>query len=196
MNNKLEELLTKIKLLEQELLVEMQKKEKKYLYEIRNRKVLFQQEMKTRNKQFIKRIHHYLFDAAFLNILTAPMIWACLPPALLLDLMVSLYQRICFPVYGIPKVQRKNYIIFDRQYLSYLNLIEKINCCYCGYFNGLIGYILEIGARTEQYWCPIKHAHRTGTLHSRYDKFFDYGDGEGFRARLETVRSGFDDVEE
>ena len=194
MNNKLQELLTNIRQLEQELLVELQKKEKEYFYEILNKKVHFQKEVKEQNRRLVKSIRRYLRDASIRNILTIPVIWACLLPALFMDIVVSLFQMICFPVYSIPKVKRNDYIIIDRQYLSYLNLIEKINCCYCGYFTGLIGYVQEITARTEQYWCPIKHAHRTGVPHSRYKKFIDYGDGEGFRAKSHEIRNSFDDL--
>jgi len=109
--------------------------------------------------------------------------------------VVSLFQLICFPVYSIPRVRRSDYFIIDRQYLSYLNIIEKINCSYCGYFTGLIGYVQEIAARTEQYWCPIKHAHRGGVLHSRYVNFVDYGDAKGFREKLSVIRKAFDDLD-
>jgi hypothetical protein len=194
MNNNLQELLTKIRQLEQELLIELQKKEKEYYYEILDKKVQFQEEVKEQNRRLMKTIRRYLGDAALRNILTVPVIWACLFPALFLDLFVSIFQIICFPVYSIPKVKRHDYIIIDRQYLSYLNLIEKINCCYCGYFTGLMGYVQEIAARTEQYWCPIKHAHRTGTTHSRYKNFLDYGDGEGFRSKNHEIRENFDDL--
>jgi hypothetical protein len=112
----------------------------------------------------------------------------------LLDIGVTLFQAICFPIYGIPKVKRADYVIFDRQYLSYLNIIEKLNCAYCSYFNGIIGYIQEIAARTEQFWCPIKHAHHLCTLHSRYQNFIDYGDAESYRQHKEDVRKQFDDL--
>lgn len=127
-----------------------------------------------------------------------PIIWSCLPPALILDASISLYQAICFPAYGIPKVSRKDYIVFDRQYLNYLNylnLIEKMNCAYCSYFNGLIAYIQEIAARTEQFWCPIKHASRIKSLHSRYQNFISYGDAEAYRNRIESIRRDFTDLE-
>ena len=194
MNNRLQELLINIKQLEQELLLELQKKEKEYFYEIQDKKVRFQKEVKKKNRLLVKTIRRYLSDAALQNILTVPVIWSCLLPALFLDLVVSIFQLICFPVYSIPKVKRSDYIIIDRQYLSYLNLIEKINCCYCGYFTGLIGYVQEISARTEQYWCPIKHAHRTRMSHSRYKNFLDYGDAEGFREQHSTIRKNFDDI--
>lgn len=195
MTNRLQELLTKIKLLEEELLVELQKKEEEYYYEIRNKKVLFQREVRERNRLLAKTIRRYLGDADLLSILTTPVIWFCLFPALFLDLVVSVYQMICFPVYSIPKVKRSDYIIIDRQYLSYLNMIEKINCCYCGYFNGVIAYVQEVAGRTEQYWCPIKHARRTRASHSRYKNFLDYGNGEGFREQYSTIRRDFEDID-
>lgn len=34
--------------------------------------------------------------------------------------------------------------------------MEKVNCVYCSYFNGLMSYLREIAGRTEQYWCPIR----------------------------------------
>jgi hypothetical protein len=66
------------------------------------------------------------------HLLTAPVIYTLIIPGLLLDLFVTLYQWICFPVYKITKVKRGDHIVIDRQYLRYLNLIEKINCVYCG----------------------------------------------------------------
>ena len=112
-------------------------------------------------------------------------------PLLLLDSFVFLYQLICFPVYGIPKVRRSDYQIFDHQDLAYLNLLEKINCAYCSYANGLMSYIKEIVARTEQYWCPIKHARRILQAHSRYNRFADYGDGDAYRNELKSIRCDF-----
>ena len=61
------------------------------------------------------------------------------------------------------QVKRSEYVIIDRNHLSYLNLIEAFNCVYCGYANGVIAYVREIASRTEQHWCPIKHALRIPT---------------------------------
>lgn len=194
MNDRLDELLRKIKEMESELREELHKKEKQYFYEIRNKKVYFEKEIKKQNKRLSKKLRYYLKDAPLLNIITTPLIWSCLLPALFMDLVVSIYQAICFPVYPIPKVKRADYIVFDRHYLSYLNGIEKINCYYCAYFNGLIAYVQEIAARTEQYWCPIKHAKRTKATHSRYNKFFDYGDGSNYRQYNKKVRRDFSDL--
>jgi hypothetical protein len=53
----------------------------------------------------------------------------------------------------------------------------------------------EIAARTEQFWCPIKHAKRIKTLHSRYQKFFSYGDAQKYRSQVDSVRHDFKDLE-
>ncbi|MCA9484464.1 MAG: hypothetical protein KC553_12085 [Nitrospina sp.] len=195
MDDRLEALLDKIRALEFELLQEMEKKQKQFFYEVDRKRVRFQKEVIVGHRKLTKKLRFYFKDAAFLNILTAPVIWSCLFPALFMDLVITLYQSVCFPVYGIPKVNRGDYILLDRGFLSYLNLMERLNCFYCAYFNGVIGYTREIAARTEQYWCPIKHARRVKGIHSRYKNFLDYGDAEGYRQDLETVRRNFSDVE-
>ncbi len=194
MSFRLEELLEKFNDLEREILFEINKKEKEFFYEIKKKRVHFEKEIQEQHKTLVKKIRTYLKDAAILNVLTAPFIWSCLFPALFMDLVLSIYQAVCFPVYGIPKVNRSNYVVLDRHYLRYLNWIERMNCVYCGYFNGVIGYCREIAARTEQYWCPIKHARKNLTLHSRHKNFLDYGDAQSYRQRIEKVRRNFSDL--
>ena len=97
------------------------------------------------------------------HLITGPLVWLPLPFMLLLDLACELYQAVCFPVYGIAKVKRSEYIlILDRTKLAYLNPLEKLACMYCGYGNGVLLYIKEIAGRTEKYWCGIMHAAKPG----------------------------------
>jgi hypothetical protein len=96
---------------------------------------------------------------------------------------------VCFPLYRIPKVKRSDYFVFDRTHLAYLNLLEKVNCAYCSYGNGLIAYCREIFGRTEQYWCPIKHARGVLHAHPHYHGFVDYGDAQNYAAELERLRA-------
>ena len=58
----------------------------------------------------------------------------------------------------------------------------------------LLAYLQEIAGRTEQFWCPIKHAKRIKTLHSRYRNFFSYGDAETYRSQVNSVRRDFKDL--
>jgi len=194
MDNRLQELIDRIKKLENELAEELQKKEEEFYYKIRGHKVFFEEEAKRRHRRLAKSIRRYLAESPLLHLFTAPVIWSCVLPALFMDLCATLYQTICFPVYRIPKVRRGEYIIIDRHALRYLNPIEKLNCVYCGYFNGVITYVQEIAARTEQYWCPIKHARRIARIHSRYHKFLEYGDAESYRRNLEKIRRDFKDL--
>jgi len=195
MDDKLNTLIKRMRELEIELAQEIQKKEAEFFYEVRKRKVRFTAEAKARHRQLVKRIYRTLLDSKPLIILTAPVIWAILLPLVLLDLVTFVFQAVCFPIYGIPKVRRGDYIVVDRQHLGYLNLIEKANCIYCGYANGLLAYVVEMAGRVEQYWCPIKHASGLKSMHSRYGEFFDYGNAEDYRQRVERIRRKFDDIE-
>ncbi len=130
----------------------------------------------------------FLKAARPLPLLTAPLIYSVVLPFVLIDAWMTLYQWICFPIYGIPRVKRRDYLVIDHQRLAYLNAVEKVHCMYCGYANGLLAYCREVAARTEQYWCPIKHAMPVPAPHSRYHVFSDYGDAEGYRRDLPGLR--------
>ncbi len=119
---------------------------------------------------------------------SAPVIYSLFIPFAIIDLWVSAYQAICFRAYRIPQVRRRDYIAMDRGKLSYLNAIEALNCSYCAYANGVIAYVREVASRTEQYWCPIKHAVKITDPHQRYYEFLEYGDAQGYRARLDSFR--------
>jgi hypothetical protein len=127
-------------------------------------------------------------------ILSSPLIYACLLPFLLLDAAVAIYQLVCFPIYGIPKVRRKDYLVFDRGKLAYLNTIEKVGCIYCSYANGLLSLVTEIAARSEQHFCPIKHAHPLANVHSRYSTFLPYGNARAYREQSDAVARAYDDL--
>ena len=159
-------------------------------------RVVFEQEVLRRHRELKTALLSYIWNANLLVIVTAPVIYAMIVPLVLLDLFVSIYQLICFPVYGIPKVKRADYFVFDRHHLAYLNAIEKLNCAFCSYANCLIAYVREIASRTEQYWCPIKHARRVIGSHPRYLKFDDYGDAEGFREHALGLRAELANVKD
>lgn len=195
MNDKLDILLTRMRELEGEIKREIQCKEGEFLYKVRKQKVCFTEEARAQHRKLAKKLHRTVLDSKPLVLLTAPIVWMCLLPFVLLDVATLIFQAICFPIYGIPRVRRRDYILIDRHQLSYLNGIEKINCIYCSYANGLLAYITEIAARTEQYWCPIKHALKINSMHSRYGHFFDYGDAEDYRKRIEKLRRSFHDLE-
>ncbi len=131
---------------------------------------------------------HWLRASDPRNVAAAPFIYLMSLPFVLLDLCLSGYQWVCFPLFRIPRVARSHYLVFDRHRLSYLNTIEKVHCLYCSYINGLVAYAAEIVARTEQYWCPLKHATKTMGAHRYYDEFADYGVDVDYAAYLERMR--------
>lgn len=136
----------------------------------------------------------YLRHSRLTAALTAPVIYGCAIPFALLDVSLRLYEAICFPIYGIPRVKRSQYFVYDRGRLPYLNGIEKLHCFYCSYVNGLCAYATEIVARTEQHWCPVQHDLPIRAPHSRYGKFFEYGDAQDYARRVEEVRRDFGDL--
>ncbi|OSM07238.1 hypothetical protein [Magnetofaba australis] len=114
---------------------------------------------------------------------TAPIIYAQVIPLALLDIAATLYQRLCFPIYGITPVRRSDYVVLDRYRLPYLSGLEKLNCLYCEYGNGVLAYVRKIAARTEQRWCPIRHAKLPRDAHEYTEGFAPYGDEHAYRLR-------------
>ncbi len=188
MNDAINELIEKIRKLEDSIEEEFAKNRALYEVRLRGKIAEFAEEVVARHKAFKMRLPQFFRTAGFLNVLVAPVIYSMLIPIALLDLWVTLYQHVCFRAYGIPLVKRSTFLVLDRHHLAYLNAIEKINCLYCGYGNGVFAYAREVASRTEQFWCPIKHAVRLRDPHQRYLKFLDYGDAEGYRRSLEKMR--------
>ncbi|EPR41609.1 hypothetical protein dsx2_3128 [Desulfovibrio sp. X2] len=192
--SRLDEILDRMEALERELAEELSAGQSRLAYTFRKGKVRFEREVRQRHAKLAAKWSDYVYESGVLIILTVPIIWGALLPAVLLDAVVFVYQLVCFPIYGIPRVKRREHIVIDRQALGYLNLIEKLNCMYCGYFNGLMSYVREVAARTEQYWCPVRHARPPKSMHGRYRYFFDYGDAEAYRKGLSEVRRRFGDL--
>jgi hypothetical protein len=188
MSDPIAELTQKISELQSEVDAQIARRRAELRVGLEHGRVVFEAELLRRHRELKTALSTYLWNANPLVILTAPVIYSLIVPFVLLDLFVTIYQAICFPVYGIAKVKRADYFVFDRGHLAYLNVLEKLNCAYCSYANCLIAYVREIAARTEQYWCPIKHARRVIGSHPRYLKFDDYGDAESFREHAAQMR--------
>jgi hypothetical protein len=164
-------------------------------YELRKRKLWFSREVRIEHARLRESLWTYIRNSRFFVTLTSPFIYGCIIPFMILDSFITLYQGFSFPIYGIPKVRRSEYIIFDRGQLCYLNLLERINCACCSYGNGLMSYVVEIAARTEQHWCPIRHAHRIYYPHDRCPHFLPYGDAKAYREHIEVIRTDFRDLQ-
>ncbi|MBK1635198.1 hypothetical protein [Rhodovulum adriaticum] len=188
MPQNVETLLAHIRELQDSLQDELEQKRDKFRYRLDRGRIRFESRALARHRALKVTLLTFLRNPRPLFILTAPFIYGLIVPLVLLDLCVALYQAICFPVYGIAKVRRADHVVIDRHQLAYLNGLQKLNCVYCGYANGVIAWAREVASRTEQYWCPIKHARRVADPHTRYGRFVDFGDAEGFQQAQPTLR--------
>ena len=187
---RLDELMEKLRSVEADIETELAKRREELRFRFDNRRIVFEQEVLRIHRAIKTRASRYFIDANPLIVLSAPVIYSLLVPIVLVDLWVMAYQAICFPIYKIPKVRRRDYLVFDRNHLAYLNLLEKINCAYCSYGNGVIAFAREVAGRTEVYWCPIKHARRMLGPHPHYQGFADFGDAEAFREQIDQMKDG------
>jgi hypothetical protein len=188
------EIMHRIRTLERELETIFEKNEREYGYSWRKGKAHFEEAVSRAHHRLKRHLARYVLQSRLMVVVTAPVIYSVLLPFLMLDLFMTTYQAVCFPVYGIPKVKRSNYVVYDRGRLKYLNLLERVNCFYCSYANGLCGYVTEIAARTEQHWCPIKHARRLASPHSRYSTFLEFGDARSYRDKVDSIRKDFSNL--
>ena len=189
MNPKITELPARIQQMESEIELEMKRRRAELQADFEETRVRFEREVIEQQRRFKTGLLRYVLSADWRHVVTAPVIYAVLGPMLVLDLFITVYQHICFRAYGIARVKRSDYFVYDRAHLAYLNLIEKINCAYCSYGNGLMAYGREVVARTEQYWCPIKHARKIMAAHPYYTGFVDFGDAQSYKDELEKLRT-------
>ena len=184
----IDDIIERMHALQRELEDEIARRRVAFRYRLENGRVIFEEEVQARHRLLRVKLAAFLAQTRPLVVLSAPVIYSLIVPFVLLDLFVSVYQAVCFPVYGIPRVPRRDHIRIDRHQLQYLNGLQKLNCVYCGYCNGVIAWVREVAGRTEAYWCPIKHAAAMKAPHEHYAGFVDFGDGEGFDAGLEASR--------
>lgn len=144
MLSKINDILKRMDELKSQLQTEYEALMERYDYEIQNRKIVFSEKAKKFQKGVRESVPHYLLSAEVRNILSAPFIYSMIVPAVVLDLFLTMFQYTAFPLYGIERVKRSDHIVFDRRYLGYLNWIQKVNCLYCSYVNGLFAYASEI----------------------------------------------------
>jgi len=182
MNNAISRLIEDLRDLETNLEANIKEQRAKFRYELRETKVIFERQVLEQHRKFKSSIGQYFSSARILSVLSAPFVYAMIIPFVLLDLSVSIYQAVCFRLWQLPRFKRSDYIIIDRHLLGYLNGIEKLNCIFCGYVNGVIAFTRDVSGRTEEYWCPIKHARSMQSPHRDYYNFLDYGDASAWRS--------------
>lgn len=188
MTERMQALASEIVRLQGELDREIEARRRALGWRVKQGLVEFEHGITMEHRQLRMGVAAFLAQSPFLVVLTAPVIYSMFIPLAVLDAWASLEQAIGFRVYRIPQVPRSRYIVVDRNHLAYLNWIEALNCIYCGYGNGVLAYVREMASRTEQFWCPIKHALKVTDPHQRYYEFLEFGDADGYRTRLDQLR--------
>ena len=188
MNDKIRELIDEIDAMKLKLAEEIDKQESHISYEIKNGYVTFEKEVLAKQRENMKNLLTWFREVPLFHLLTAPFIYAMVIPAIIFDVLLFVYQQIAFRVFKFEFIKRSDYMHFDHHYLGYLNLVEKLNCLYCSYFNGLMLYASAIAGRTELYFCPIKHAKKIVSQHKFYEEFLSYGDEEEYQKKLKELR--------
>jgi hypothetical protein len=192
MKSTINDILERIESLNNDLREEYGRLSEKYGFSLSEKRVIFIDEIRKRNKSM--KLPKWRFPLSMMNIrqiIAIPFILGMIVPAIFLDICITIYHAVAFPLYGIPRVKRYEYIIFDRRFLDYLNIIQKVQCLYCSYVNGLFAYAVEIAARTERYWCPLKAAHKPKFSHGWYKDFADYGNPEEWKEKYHHDEKSF-----
>lgn len=184
MNENIKDLIEKINHLNAQLSARYHELSQKYGFHLAGKKIVFLKEFRERNLKFKIPSWKYAIPRNIRHLLSLPFIYMMIVPTVILDIFISIYHAIAFPLYHIPKVKRRDFIIYDRKFLDYLNTIQKIHCIYCTYVNGLFAYAVEIAGRTERYWCPIKAANKPKFHHGWYSDFADYGSPEEWKEKF------------
>ena len=116
----LEDILERLHATEQELENEferlLEEKRERFHYTLRRGKVVFERGVQSLQRQHRIGVWRYFRQAPIVYILSAPMIYGMIVPLVILDASVTLYQHICFRIYGISRVRRGDYLIIDRHH--------------------------------------------------------------------------------
>jgi len=103
------------------------------------------------------------------------LIYSLIIPLVFGHIIAWISQHIYFSIYDIPMLKFRDYVTLDRSKLKKLNLLEKINCAYCGYANATVAWVKDSVNRLETYSCAIKHnVSKPGQEHQ--EKFHEYNE--------------------
>ena len=192
MNQKIHDMVTEIETMKEKLKQEIAKEETKAsAYRIEGGSVIFDKESLLKQRAHMKHLWAWFKEVPLIQLMTAPVIYGMVIPAVILDAFLFVYVRVVAPVFKLKFAKRGDFIVFDRHYLGYLNFFEKLNCVYCSYFNGLMFYAGSVAQTTELYFCPIKHAKRVAYGEEHFSKYIGYGDAEKYHDKLNALREKY-----
>ena len=115
MNERIAQLLGQMAALEEELRAAVHQQESRMFFQIKGKRVEFERSVRDAHRKLRKNFFRWLVTNRPQNLITGPVIYAMILPLMMVDFFVSFYQWACFPIYGVAKVRRSDYIVFDRQ---------------------------------------------------------------------------------
>ena len=104
MSTRMDDLLARMRTLQDELEEEIAEKRVAFRYKLENGRIVWEEEARRQHRALRIRWLRFLAYTRPMVLLTAPFIYSLIIPFVLLHLFVIIYQAACFPVYGIPKV--------------------------------------------------------------------------------------------
>src|SRR2546429_9860455 len=99
-----EDLHQRIKALEAELQTALEEKERAFCYYWVRGKAKFEEEVLSQYRELKHWLPSYILHSRLLVLIATPLICVGFILFYLLDLFLAIYQGMCFPIYGIPKV--------------------------------------------------------------------------------------------
>ena len=133
----IEETVRRLMRLEDELERKFAAQRERFHYHLEEKRAVFEAEALRRHKRIRTGLLTFLRKSPFATIIVAPAVYGLILPIALLDLGVYIFQLVCFSAWGMARIDRSEFVIVDRHRLANLNGIEKLNCAYCGYANGV-----------------------------------------------------------
>ena len=109
-NKQIDELLERIQALQEQL--EDEYRQSRETLQDKQRQLA--EEVQRQQRRYKIGLFRFLLRSRLLVMLSAPVIYLGWIPFLLMDLFVTVYESICFPIYRIPKVRRRDYLVFAR----------------------------------------------------------------------------------
>ena len=98
MSSRIDDLLTRIAQLEREVEIELSRARTEWCYRIEAGRIRFERDVRLAHDRLKQSIPAFIRESSPLNLLTAPNIYSLIAPIALLDLWISIYQALCFPI--------------------------------------------------------------------------------------------------
>jgi hypothetical protein len=92
---------------EEDLQREVHEQQRRWRFEVHRGRVRFDRGIRDAHRRMKQGIPAYIREGSLLSLVTAPVVYSLIVPLLVLDVWTTVYQCVCFPIYGVPRVHRR-----------------------------------------------------------------------------------------